>query len=82
MSNRQGPVSIYSTANTNLGNSDTRGCFQMVAMLDEDHTRFITGICEITKIAQPPQTSTNPNTNSTTGANGERGSRNDAENVA
>ena len=44
MTNRQGPVSIYSI-------DGTRG-FQMVAMLDEDHTRFISGICEIKKVAQ------------------------------
>lgn len=38
MTNRQGPVQIYEIVN---------GSFQMVAILDEDHMRFISGICEI-----------------------------------
>jgi len=53
MTNRQGPVSIYSmSGSASQGDSGVRGTgsFQLVSMLDEDHVRFITGVCEITKV--------------------------------
>ena len=41
MANKQGPVQIHQLRNDR---------FDVVAVLDEDHSRLITGICEITKV--------------------------------
>ena len=41
MANKQGPVQVYQLRNDR---------FDIVAVLDEDHSRLITGICEITKV--------------------------------
>lgn len=48
MTNRQGPVQIY-FINDNISTAGA-GKFELVSILDEDHMRFISGLCEIEKL--------------------------------